>query len=651
MGRPALPRHGTRAPISPQANSADGSRSRKVLITCLAAGVALLGATFSEWMSAAAAVTLVVLGPTARRLDRRVAINIALTVGWAPFLMWIPPILGPRTASLALLTVALAATCAAAWRSSVPLLPEVRRRDALLAVSASIAALVALPMRSPGSPARAMRMLTGGWDHASHFSMYVEQRLSLAAPPYMPEAADASGFFFQDYAQWFHSLLVVLSQFFFGRAGTVDIELVRYTQLQWVVFVLVALLVSAAFLQALPRETPTSSLVLSMLLVWSLLGGVPGAVNLLQGHLSFLLAAASPAVILFLLLGRLRLTLATAAAVLGLIIVSASWLLVLPMAFVATLPRLRASWRGMGGTKLLALLAAAAAAVVASALLVSQSLGPAPITHVVLDGPVAAVGLEATVLVVVMTAAVTLWELRGSTCEASASRFAPLILVLAAGLQLAGLGAFQFFAAGALTYYFWKVALAVLLICVLVGTRAVVLAAMRPVGTQQRGRGPSRWMSAVLASVLAALGLGIGLRDYPSPSLWWAASMPFHLGDRADSQVGGDVDVILAMPGRTFPSDAARTTVIPTRPSDLSPAYGNQWFHALTRSRTVRAGELDDDLYELGVNMTDQRAIEIARAALSRPDGRVIVTDTGLLEALRSRLTPDEMERVTSIAG
>ena len=49
-------------------------------------------------------------------------------------------------------------------------------------------------------------MLTAGWDHASHFSMYLEQRATGTAP-FMPPAADPSGAYFEHYPQWFHSLL------------------------------------------------------------------------------------------------------------------------------------------------------------------------------------------------------------------------------------------------------------------------------------------------------------------------------------------------------------------------------------------------------------------------------------------------------------
>ena len=59
-------------------------------------------------------------------------------------------------------------------------------------------------------------MLTAGWDHASHFSMYLEQRATGTAPPFMPPAADPSGAYFEHYPQWFHSLLAMLAEVAYG---------------------------------------------------------------------------------------------------------------------------------------------------------------------------------------------------------------------------------------------------------------------------------------------------------------------------------------------------------------------------------------------------------------------------------------------------
>ena len=198
---------------------------------------------------------------------------------------------------VAILALASGAAAAAWVARRPPLLPDWQPRDVALVVAGALAAIIALPLRSPGSTARTLAMLSTGIDHAFQFSMYLDRRLTAGLPAFAA-GADNSGF--TSYPKWFHSLLTVLAQVVFGEVGRPAEELVRYAQLEWLVFVVIAVLVTAALLQALPRDTTRVFLLPGLVVTWSLVLGVPGSLALIQGHLGFLLAASAPAVIFLL---------------------------------------------------------------------------------------------------------------------------------------------------------------------------------------------------------------------------------------------------------------------------------------------------------------------------------------------------------------
>ena len=130
-----------------------------------------------------------------------------------------------------------------------------------------------------------------------------------------------------------------------ARSGDPSEELVRYAQLEWLVFVAIAVLVTAALLQALPRVTTTVFLVPGLVVTWSLVLGVPGSLALLQGHLGFLLAASAPAVIFLLSVPGNRLRAVTWVAIGGLVVLAASWTLLLPFALVTAAYPTYVVWR------------------------------------------------------------------------------------------------------------------------------------------------------------------------------------------------------------------------------------------------------------------------------------------------------------------
>lgn len=631
-----------------------GRRRPVAVLLAAVTGIVLLGCALSEAVTAVWAVALIVLVPTARRLDRRIAVNLSLLVGCSPVLIWLPPVIGERTAALTLVALASAISALSILRSGRAVVPAVHRSDCTIVVAALLAMAAASPLRSPANPGSAMRMLTAGWDHASHFSMFVEQRLLLTAPPFLPEAADRSGFFFDQYPQWFHSLLVVMSQLFVGASADVPNELVTYARMQWALYVVLAVLTTAALMQSIPQQTFTPVRISVLVVGLSLVLGVPGALNLMQGHLSFLLATLSAPVIHLLVRGRPSLAAHELAAILGLVVVAASWMLVLPLACVAAGPHVWSAWRAARGLRKVGLACGVAATAVVSSLMIWQSVKESPTEHVVMDGPVAAVGVAATVVVLLGALVVVVGgHVAGAGAWRSATDRVGLMIVLTALAEVVCLGAFQVYATGELSYYFWKVSMAALV----VGLLLSAVAAAELVAARQAVLGPPRTivgvLGAAIVAVVASAGLGVGLQHYPASSLSWAAATREQLQQRALSTSGSGAGVVLRLSGEvTSPSMAARTTLVATAESDLSPAYANQWFHALTRSRTVRAGEIDDDLYVLGLDRSNTAAAaELIERLLSDPDQRVVVTDPALSQRLLRELTPTQMGRVTLVNG
>ena len=153
------------------------------------------------------------------------------------------------------------------------------------------------------TPDRALAMLSTGIDNAYHFAMYLEQRLTATGSAAVGRQrrrhlASASATTHSGSTRrspsWRRSPSATPETPRVSSSGTHNCN----GWCSWPV----AVLVTGALLQSLPDHVPASLLVPALAVTWSLLLGVPGALNLIQGHLSFLLAACAPVVIF--LLGR-----------------------------------------------------------------------------------------------------------------------------------------------------------------------------------------------------------------------------------------------------------------------------------------------------------------------------------------------------------
>ena len=616
------------------------------VVVGLATTVAV-GLLASPWVGIPLALLLVAAAPTSDRLDRRLAINLSLVAGWLPAVLWVPPFLGPGTAAGLGLGLATGLVAGSAASDPHRLVPMAARRDTAIAVAAGLAAVIAWPLRAPGSADRALAMLSTGIDHGYHYSIFLERRLAAAGSGPLAAQADTSGFAFAEYPQWFHRMLTVLSQVVHGDPGSATTELGRYAQLEWVVFIGVTVLVTAALLQALPARAPATLVVPAVVLVLGLWLGVPGAVNLIQGHLSFLLAATAPAVVLLLLApASERLRPLTLAAVAGLVLVAASWMLLLPLAATAVLAPFAGLWRRPSTSVRWAVVAVGAALAVAAFLFVRPWLGAIGLQAVLTDGTIPRLHLWA--LVAVLVGVVALVEVLRRRAPHELDLLPHVVVAAVSALQLVVLGGYMLAEVGELRYYFWKLALGSLLVSLLVGALALVTAldarAPRPIGGR-RAR-----LTSLLVCLVAAVGVGPFLQDVAAPSAGWAAIVPISLAQRPDADDAGDVDLVLRLADGTPPAEAARTRLLATRPDDMNTGHALVWFHALSHSATHRAMDENTLVYELADEPDDTAlAVRIAQETLVAPDRRVAVTDPDVFAAVLAAVDPQDARRVVLV--
>ena len=625
------------------------TRRRAVAAVCAGTALALLMWLLWQWTDSQVtlvigAVLLLALAPTASRINRRLAVNLALLAGWLPLAMWLPASSLPREPGAIVVLAATGVVGALGVAQPHRLLPRLRTRDGLVVVGGLLAAWVARPLLDPSSSEEALSLLTLGWDNASHFSMFLEQRLAEAAPPFLPPPSDGSGWFFQHYPQWFHSGLAIAADVTTGAAGTAASELVHYAQLQWLAFVAIAVFATSTMLQALERVDGLGVLAAAVS-VWSLVIAVPGGPNLLQGHLNFLLAALSPAVILLLTMTSERPRLIEWVAVCGLVVVAAAWMLVLPLALVAAW----AAWkrvRGIGGigTETAVLVVAAVAAGV-SVFHAMTSLGSPAAEHVTSDGPV--VSVSPMFAWVVLVGAVALTALWTRAPRSAGTELRLLLAFTTTALALtAAVGAFQLWSDGEVTYYFWKVSLA-MVVAVILAVLAAGLNRAQEAGDDTGGL--RRLVPVAGLTVAAVLGLGLFLQGVPVPSATWALSVPSFLTERQrDTR---QAEFLLRATAGLRPDEAAKMRLVMTREEDLNAGYAQQWFHGLSSARTTRAGALDADLFFLGLQPGRRDlATDLVHRALASPGVRVLVTDAGLHAHLLGVLPPDEARRVMLVA-
>ena len=215
----------------------------------------------------------------------------------------------------------------------------------------------------------------------------------------------------------------------------------------------------------------------------------------------------------------------------GLVLVTASWLLLLPLAAAALPPPTVAMWRRQNAPPLGEPGLSAAGTAAAVALFVFPWLFGAGLRAVVRDGAVPRVGLP-TLVPLLVGCPVVLLALRRR--HPGSALGAHLLVAGTAAVQMAALGGYMLLTTGELTYYFWKLGLGSLLAALVVTTHAVVT--VRVASAESTGRSPGiRPLVAASVTLVAAAGLGVALQQFNAPSAVWAAILPASLTDRVTS--------------------------------------------------------------------------------------------------------------------
>ena len=438
----------------------------------------------------ALSAVLVLLVPTARHLSLRLLINGLLAMGFTPLTWWIPErIVGVDHGTLML------AACSGIlswWIFSAKrvaprlrrLLPVVRWIDAVPFLAGALSAMSVGTMLAVRTSLDALSIMTSRWDYQSHFSIYHMVRSHGEVIPTIPVPPNGAPWGFSEYPQGFHALLATLADLVRPVQASVDVELVSYVNLQALVSVLTAFLVVAG-LCALPsvRRHPAVMAPAVAVAASAWIFG-PGSIPVYDGFANFYLACglATAAVLVILVFNRRMPIWGLAAVGAGIIGTANNWLLLLTLIAVVFIAKLWPVLRqpAMYGRSWWRL-----AFVVAAISLVGVSLPVLQISPLIDQGQeilglaggisVPDFGLTLASVVLVVTLGFANAALRAANPllhdERHGATVACLGLFLPIGLCL-WLAISQSISNGAISYYFYKYLVAVLLFALPVAVAA-----------------------------------------------------------------------------------------------------------------------------------------------------------------------------------
>ncbi|MDQ0075261.1 DUF6541 family protein [Arthrobacter oryzae] len=290
---------------------------------------------------------LVLLFPTARRLSLRLLLTGLLVMGFAPLTWWVPDrILGTDHGTL---LMALSAGILSWWvLSTRPAGPRLRRLmpkaewiDAVPFLAGGLAASSLGTMLTVRSSLDALSLMTSKWDYQSHFNIYFMIRNHGGVIPTIPLPSSGGTWGFSEYPQGFHALLATLADLIRPDNITLDAELVSYVNLQAVVCVLTVVLVVAG-LCALPavRRRPAATAPAIAVAASAWIFG-PGSLPVYDGFANFYLACGlATATVLAILNFNRRIPLWGLAAIgAGLVGIANNWVLLISLVAVVCIGR------------------------------------------------------------------------------------------------------------------------------------------------------------------------------------------------------------------------------------------------------------------------------------------------------------------------
>lgn len=525
------------------------------------------------------AAVAIAFTPTASDLAPRLCVNLVGALAWVPFTMWLPAsyVGGSRVTVILAVASGAVVTCRLWPGTTVRLLPRIGASDLAVPLAGGVAGVAAWPLAAPRPADAVLASLLQGWDNAGHFFMYYQQRTATVAAPLGSGPADGSSWEYRNYVQWTHSSMALAAEALWGTdASNSSAELVRYARLEWGFYVLCATLI-AAVTAHVTRSTLTrrgSFLMSSAASVT--LTGVPGARLLLLGHGVFFVIVVVVACTVVLLLFEDDRRWVTLFATSG-IVVSLGWVFLTPLVCVVAGLRLQSAVRAASHRARLSLLVAAAITSLATTWVGAHLRGQA--AAVTFVGEVPRPHPLAVIAMFLLVAALATSR-KGAT-RGRIERRGIAALLATASLELGLLAWYQIASIGRLEYYWWKLASGV---CVVLAVPVVVLVSRRFLASSAMSAFSRGLRLSTLVFTVGVVGLGACDLDIPAPALASTSSLPSALLDNTRRPEAQRLIALSASP----PCSAGplRTTILAPTAYDPTGINTDQWFHALTLTRT-----------------------------------------------------------------
>lgn len=604
------------------------------------------------------AAGLVLLLPTVRPLSLRLLLNGLLPMGLAPLTWWVPErILGTDHGTL---LMAFSTGILSWWVLSTKpvtprlrrLLPKVKWIDAVPFLAGGLAAGSLGTMLAVRSSQDALSLMTSKWDYQSHFNIYLMIRSHGGVIPTIPLPSSGGTWGFSEYPQGFHALLATFADLIRPDHTALDAELVSYVNLQAVVCVLTVVLVMAG-LCALPavRRRPAAMAPVIAVAASAWIYG-PGSLPVYDGFANFYLACglATATVLALLNFGR-RIPLWRLAAVgAGLVGIANNWVLLISLVAVVCIGRFWHVLRRPGNYApawwRLAFIVAAFTAtgvllpVIQLSPLVQQSqqiLGLAGGIELPDFGMALAIIALVVTLGLANTAMPAANPLLGA--ERRGTALASFGLLIPIGLCL-WLAISQSVSNGAISYYFYKYLIAVLLFAWPVAAAAVAsLLPTRPSGsTVGKGRGLTAALCVLALAATQFFGFSAtGLADAGLPPTARAVTEM----EKQTTRLKATPDYVarLLISARQPQPDESVYIVAQGTVDRVLAARWHWTMRGNSTSKTTALSPLIGEIYK-----DYSRAPEIIAQLLAENPGVSVIVDPELYEPVRQRLAEQGLE-------
>jgi hypothetical protein len=600
------------------------------------------------------AVLLVVVLPTARVLSQRILFNGLITAGMVPLSWWLPErFLGidHGTLLLASLSGVLAwwVFSGQVWaRRARRLLPRTRWVDSIPFLAALLSALSLGTMLAARSPLDVLSILTSRWDYQSHFSIYYMIRSHGEVIPTIPLGADGTTWGFAEYPQGFHALLATVSEIVRPSIASLDSELTAFIHLQAGVTALTVLIVTAG-LCSIPavRRRPALTATGTAIAVAAWVYG-PGSIPAYEGFANFYLACGmATATVLALLTFQRRVPVVGVAAVsAGLVSICNNWLLLVTLVAMVLVTRLVAvvrqrsgysrTWWILSGLICAVSLVGMALPVIQISPLIKQSqniLGA--------QGGIAfpdfGLALLAIVLALVlgfanrsMSSRTRSWKLRAERLDISRAAMG-LFIPIALCIWLAVSQSIQ---SGAISYYFYKYLIALLLLAwpLAAAAAAALLPPAMPADKSTRSYGLAAGLCILAVTSTQVFGFSVpGMQTLGLPP----TARP--LTEMAAQQVrmtitGGFISRLLRSANQPQPE----STVYISGPNGLDPVLAARWQWGMRAASSSATTDLSFEIVDIAKDYG--RAPEVIGRILADNPGISVIVDPELFDPVHQYL-------------